>query len=65
MKPHERLQMIMKANRISQRELIEISGKSQTTVHRIFMGQYPINFEILKYLRNRYNVDINDFFHER
>lgn len=62
MTPGETLKTIMQKYNISQQEIAEAAGVSQSTISRMKNDQQNVNYKLLKYLRVKHKVNINQFF---
>jgi transcriptional regulator with XRE-family HTH domain len=62
MTPGNLLTEIINKHNIIQAELAELSGNSQPTIHRMMKDKQKMNYKLLKVLRKKYKVNVNQFF---
>lgn len=62
MTPGELLASIMKQHNIGQIELAEAAGVGQASINRMKHDKQNVNYKLLKHLRTKYKVNINQFF---
>lgn len=62
MTPGELLTSIMNKYNISQQEIADAAGVGQSSISRMKNDTQVVNYKLLKFLRNKYKVNINQFF---
>lgn len=62
MTPGELLTSIIHKYDISQQEISKAAGVAQSSISRMKNDQQNVNYKLLKYLRVKHQVDINQFF---
>jgi transcriptional regulator with XRE-family HTH domain len=62
MTPGELLTAIMKEKNIGQIELAEAADVAQSSINRMKHDKQNVNYKLLKYLRVKYKININQFF---
>lgn len=61
----EKLTAVMQKYSITQQDIADAAGVSQPTISRMRTNKMNVNYKLLKYLRVKFKVNINQFFDDK